>query len=65
MREDGRVVMADVSSFLKLTNQVHLVVVNIWSDPRGFESHSSHHFLLVFFYRKSRRVELYRLHLQR
>ena len=42
--------MADVSSFLKLTNQVHLIVVNIWSDPRGFESHSSHRFIFLFEY---------------
>ena len=64
MREDGRVVMADVSSFRKLTNQVHLVVVNIWSDPRGFESHSSQQFLLLVFVKKflSCRVdEVYRL----
>ena len=65
MREDGRVVMADVSSFLKLTNQVHLIVANIWSDPRGFESHSSHRVILLFRFSPCSVDMVYRLHLER
>ena len=39
--EGGRVVMAGVSS-INTFNWLEVVVANIWSDPRGFESHPSH-----------------------
>lgn len=44
-------VMAGVSSFRKLSTRFNLVVANIWSNPRGFESHPSQcSFFSSFFY---------------